>query len=109
MHSSVVRLPPLKESPSFSGSSLASIRLSELKCYPGSEPATLLGFCLSMALPLAVLKSISPFDPSYTSPGIITDFPLYFKGLRAASSVFPSAKLLQRVGLPAILRFFTSS
>lgn len=109
MHSSFAGLPPLKETPSFSGSSLAPIRLSELKCYLDSEPATLLGFCLSMALSLAILKRISPFDPSYTSPGFITKIPLYFKGMRTASSVFPSARLLYRGGLPAILRFVTSS
>lgn len=79
------------------------------QCYLSPEPATLLGFPLSMALSLVDLKKTSQLDPSYASPLLITKKRLHSKGFRSTRSVCPSERSLFRRGPPAILRFATSS
>jgi hypothetical protein len=63
------------------------------KCYPCAEPATLLGFCLSMAFSLISLNRTSPHYPSYASSWPITEPSVHFKGVRLIRSVFPSRQI----------------
>lgn len=74
-------------------------------CYPITETDTLLGFCLSMAFPLAVRKLISQFYPSCIFSHQLPDDKVYSKGLCTARLAFLSCNLRYRGRMPAILRF----